>query len=366
MKKYIRKVIERILTTCARVVLWRHHPQVIVITGSAGKTTTKVTVGSVLAEGFGKNQVLISFGNLGTISGVPLALLNFKVNLLDAGFLAPLYLILLVVPSILKTFWLVIWPFYFKYVVLELTADQPGDLDITSGYLKPNISIVTNVGESHLEHFKSVVGVAREKGLIVKNVRKDGLVILNGLDDNVLGMRSLTTARAEIINTESYKFAGRAAEIVGKHYGQSIKSIQRGLGKVKSPKSRFDILKGIKGTTLVDSTYNSNPVSVRSSLERFKEIARGHRRKIIVFGDMLELGPDAEKYHQQIGQEIKKNTDYLITFGPLASTVPANFNAKTISEAYQHLINYIQPNDVILVKGSHGMRLYALIEKLKG
>lgn len=366
MKKTIRKIIEKILTACAKAVLWRHHPQIVAITGSAGKTTTKAAVGSVLTEGLKPKSVLIGYGNLGTVSGIPLAILNFRVNLLDAGVMAPLYLILLTILSVLKASWLVLWPSYFGYIVLELTADLPGDLQITSSYLKPNVSIVTNVGPSHLEYFQTISGVAKEKSSIVKNVRKDGLIILNGLDENVLSMRDLTSAKSKIINVESYEFASKAAEAVGKYYGLSPKDIQDGLDKAISPKSRFDILKGIGETTLIDSTYNSNPVSVRSSLAKLEDIVKDGQRKIIVFGDMLELGPDSKEYHRQSGQEVRKVADYLVTIGPLSSGIPADFKAKTIDQIYEDLINYIHPGDIILVKASHGVGLYSLVEKLKG
>jgi UDP-N-acetylmuramoyl-tripeptide--D-alanyl-D-alanine ligase len=364
VKKYIRKIIEKILTACAKVLLFRHRPIIIAITGSAGKSTTKITVGTVLQEKY-KHKVLIGYGNLGTISGTPLALLNIKANILDAGSWAPFYLILLTIISILKTLWLVIWPFYFKYMVLELTADLPGDLQITSSYLKPDVSIVTNVGQSHLEYFKTIEAVGIEKSAIVKNAKSKGLVILNGNDKNVLKMEKLTKAKVEVIKVKPYLFADRVGEVVGRYFGLNDSEIKKGLSKVKLPTGRFDILKGKNNTTLIDGTYNSNPVSVNYSLEKLNSISGSYGRKIIVLGDMLELGENTAFYHEQVGLQARKIADYLVAIGPLCAHMPADFKTLSIDQAAEYLLKLIKPNDIILIKASHGMKLHRLIEKLK-
>jgi UDP-N-acetylmuramoyl-tripeptide--D-alanyl-D-alanine ligase len=364
MKKIIRNLVEKILTACAKTILWRHNIKIIAITGSAGKTTTKTMVGSVLKEGLG-NQVLIGFGNLGTISGLPLALLNFQVNILDSSF-GGLYLLMLTILALLKTFWLLIWPFYYTYGVFELTADRPGDLHLISQYLKPDVSIVTNVGQAHLEYFKNLEGVAKEKVAIAKYAKKTGLVILNGQDPYVLGMKDKTQASVKIVKVRPYLFGPEVSRIVGHYFGLNDTDIENGLKKVILPRGRFDIFKGKKQTQIIDSTYNSNPVSVKATLEQLDQVVKSSGRKIIVLGDMLELGDKSDFYHQEVGKIARPQADILVAVGPRSSkNMPADFKTESIDRAYQYIIDKLRPGDTVFIKASHSMHLQDLVNKLK-
>jgi UDP-N-acetylmuramoyl-tripeptide--D-alanyl-D-alanine ligase len=356
MKKQIRKIIEAILTTCAQLIIWRHQPKVIAVTGSAGKTTTKYIIGSVLEAGFG-DKVLIGHGNLATLTGVPLALVGLRVSDFN-----PLVWILILPWVALKTILIMVWPFYYSHVVLEVAADLPGGIDIISRYLKPLVSVVTNVGPAHLEYFKTVEGVAREKACLVVHTRPEGLVVLNGDDPLVVKMANQTQAEVKLLHEKADTFARVAATTIGNWLGLSQEVIDHGLANIELPKSRLDILTGKSDTTIIDSTYNANPVSMKAALEKLGSF---EGRKIAVLGDMLELGPDAKKYHQEIGVLARANADYVIGIGPLSENMISDFWTESRTAALKHLLEVIRPGDTILIKASHGMHLEEIVTEMK-
>ena len=365
MKKIFRTIFEEVLIIFAKVILWRHKPIIVAITGSAGKTTTKEIIGSALIMA-AKGEVLIGYGNLGTVSGVPLSLLKINVNLLDKNQLSfILVAIFIFIFAFFKTLYYFLSPFYPKYIVLEVSADRIGDIKKTATYLLPDICIITNIGAAHLEHFKTLEGVRKEKEQLAVYTKKNGLVILFGNDRNALKIKEVTKAKVIEIKGGVLNFALSAAQEIGKWLKLDLAKIKQGAEKTELPEGRFDVIRGKNSSTIIDSSYNANPVSVDYILEKFNNFVKDDGRKIVVLGDMLELGKDTLKYHQETGEKAKLYSDYLIAIGPNSKEMPADYYCESIDDAYQHLLQVIAPGDTILIKASHGMHLNKLVSKLK-
>lgn len=353
----------------AKGVVKTFQPRFIVITGTAGKTTTKNTIFSVLKEKFGAD-VAQTYGSMGTIIGLPLALLRIQPNWVDHNETSPSawqwpgWLLVAGIKYVL--FFLRVKP-YPKLWILEFTADRPGDFGRMLSYIKPYISIVTNVGPGHLEYFGDEDGVAREKSRIVAALPADGLAILNWYDGRVRTMAKQTKAKVEWVKEDNLDFALAAARLVGRIFGMRSDQIQRGLQKTTELPHRFGMTEGFNQSKLIDSTYNANPVSVIAVLRTVRQLAKKYycNQVIAVLGDMLELGDRSIELHRQVGREARNYVDVLVTIGPLAKNMKGDYHAQDISQAEKFLKQTLNKGDMIVIKASHGMRLDRLVERLK-
>lgn len=356
----------------------RFNIDVIGITGSNGKTTTRELTASVLAERY---NLLSTEGNLNNLIGVPLTL--FKLT--DEHEIA----------------------------VLEFGSSRFGEIARLSEIAKPDVGIITNIAPAHLEYFKTLRGVLREKMQLAAHLR-NGLLIYN-MDDKFLvgaarkmkcakltyGFNSKSDVRciriislgenktqfrvktAQFTFDFSINLTGRhnilnalAAISCGIYFNLEPEEIDRGLRKVFPLKGRWKILHGIAGSTIIDDSYNSNPASVLAGLQELTQIYCG-RRISVVLGDMLELGSDAEKFHFMLGKKIAQmNISNLVTLGTLAQkiasgAVSAGFPEDKIlitqskSEAIEWLKAALKKSDVIYIKGSRGMQMEEIVRGLE-
>lgn len=366
MRHIIRLFVEKIYTMCAQMVLYRHHPIVIAITGSAGKTTTKEIIGSVCVRAFGARNVRVGFGNLGTATGVPMALLHIPISVLDMGNgWGALVLVLLIPVMVLKALWYYIFPFFPHYVVLELSADKPGDIAYIARYLRPTISVITTIGSAHLVNFTSRTGVAKEKFTLAHYTSLQGYVLVTRDDAHEFSIDVYTQAHIVRIKEKGLLFGARAAREVGLILGIGSRDIDYGVAHAPKPHGRLDTIAGIHGVTCIDSTYNSNPDSVMTVIDYFAKHAPAKSRKIAILGDMLELGKDAPALHAQVGAYARRHVDLLISVGPLARAMKADYHADTCEDAKRYILNHLEPNDTILIKASHGMHLERIVNALR-
>lgn len=366
MRHTIRLLVENIYTLCARIVLYRHHPIVIAITGSAGKTTTKEIIGSVCVRGFGARSVRVGFGNLGTTAGVPMALLNVPISILDMGNgWGGLVLILLVPVMIVKTLWYCLYPFFPHYVVLEVSADTPGDISLLARYLCPTVSVITNIGSAHLVNFTSRGGVAKEKFMLARYTLPHGSVVLPADDAKEFSVEKYTRARIIRVQEKGLAFGVRAAREVGLVLGIGTKDIDYAVRHAPKPHGRLDTFVGLRGATIIDSSYNSNPDSVIAVLTYITDHTPKKSRIIAVLGDMLELGADAPALHKRVGEYARKHVDLLICVGPLSRAMNADYHADTCDDALGYILNHITSNDTIVIKASHGMHFDRIVSALR-
>lgn len=351
---------------------------VVGITGSVGKTSTKEMVASVLKQKF---HVLKTAGNFNNELGVPFTMFRIRTE--------------------------------HELAVIEMGISDFGEMHRLTNMVKPDVAILTNIGCCHLENLKSRDGVLKAKTEIFHSLRADGVVICNGDDDKLMtieqvngkkpvffGLQEHNEIRAK--NIENLGLGGSKCTIetphgnmevtipipgnhmvynalagvaAGLHFGLTLDEMKRGIESVESVTGRFHIIH-TKNYTVIDDCYNANPVSMKASLDVL-ETALG--RKVAILGDMFELGENEENLHYQVGEYgAEKQIDTFICIGKLAGYIAKGIlehineknHKKTIvtydtkEEWLAEKEKYLQKEDTILVKASHGMNFAKIIDEL--
>jgi UDP-N-acetylmuramoyl-tripeptide--D-alanyl-D-alanine ligase len=356
-----------------------HHPglEVVGITGSLGKTTTKEVVAGVLAA---RRNVLKSEGNLNSEIGLPMTVLN--------GLNRP-----------------------HEIAVLEMAMYDIGDIRLLARLARPRIGIVTAVLPVHLERVGTIERIQAAKQELVEELPADGVAILNADDPRVAVMSAATRARvvrygvseaaevrAESIDSQGLRgvefdllgYAQRAhvrLPLLGAHsvhaaLAAAAVALEEGFSLSESaealhhltPALRLLIVEGINGSRIVDDSYNASPESVLAALNLLRELPG--RRKIAVLGDMLELGSEEEPAHRRVGNRAAVVLDRLITYGSRSKVTAqeartAGLAADQIVEADSHdeiisqLASWLRPGDDVLVKGSLAMGMSAVVRGIR-
>ena len=392
--------------------MWRFKPMIIAITGNVGKTSTKEAIAAVLSS---TKKVRSGKGNLNNEFGVPLAIIGgFDEEYYEQGSSPWFWFKVVVVGCWL----LVVGRNYPEILVLEYGADKPGDIKRLVKKFKPHIGVVTAVGEIpvHVEFFSGPEAVAREKSKLVEVLEATDYAILNSDDDIVLDMKKRTKATAltygfgegaEIrISNFSYKtdnniplgisfklhygpnsfvpvnvigslgpsqaYAAAAAAAAGIAIDMNLVEISDALSHYNGPKGRLKILAGIKRSWLIDDTYNASPASTRLALSALRELPA--KRRIAVLGDMLELGKYSVQAHQTVGDLVDGFVDILVCVGARAKFIAdsaANqmpkgniFAFDTADMAKRKVQELVKEGDLILIKGSQGMRMERIVEEI--
>jgi UDP-N-acetylmuramoyl-tripeptide--D-alanyl-D-alanine ligase len=338
----------------------RLKPDVIAVTGSVGKTTTKDAIATVLSQVM---PVVAPRGNLNTLLGLSLTILN----------------------ALSKE---------EQKLVIEVGAYQKGDIACTCSFIPPTISVVTNVSPVHLERMQTMANIAAAKSELVEALPASGVACLNWDDHRVRAMASYCKGKvlyygqysgadvgpecitADIPLLGAYKiYVALAAFCVGHCLGLSSDAINQGLAKLAAPKGRLSILPGIGGITIIDDTYNASLVSTLAALEVLGKMATKHR--IAFLGDMLELGEEEEASHREIVRLASEITDQAVLVGPRMALAAHQANL----EQGRQISTFAQSTDVVealragqvyqprsgdwvLVKGSASVRMERIVKQL--
>jgi len=408
----MKNIITKILVWEAKTALGRHKPRIIGVTGSSGKSSAKEAIAAVLERKF---KVRKSSKSYNSELGLALAVLGLKtawgnplgwLENIRGGFKEIWNLPRLLSGKAGKDF-----P---EILVLEMGVDRPKDLEKLLKIARPDIGVVTAIGEIpvHVEFFAGPEEIAREKAKLVRALPSQGYAVLNFDDAAVLDMKNATKAHvlgfgfgagAEIsasnINVSiaggiSFKLnhAGsslpvRLRDVFGKHHIYAVLAaaavgiihkmnlieIVEALSSYKPPPGRLQLIKGIKKSLILDDSYNASPLATHAALDTLRELEA--KRKIVAFGDMLEIGKFTTYAHKAVGEEAAKIADLFITVGPRAKfavegAVSAGmdksrvFNFSDSLEAASFLKDKIQEGDLVLVKGSQAMRMERIVEEL--
>jgi UDP-N-acetylmuramoyl-tripeptide--D-alanyl-D-alanine ligase len=335
-------------------------PDIVAITGSMGKTTTKMGILAVLGQSF---EVVASEGNKNTPLGLSLLVLNHELG-----------------PE--------------TKLVLEMGARLEGDLRELCSYFPPTVSVVTNVRGVHVETFGSIDGVQREKSELVRALDEDGTACLNGDDPRVLQMAEVNRGRTLTYGTgpdcdvrpdritatlpilgDPGTYTALAAMTVGLALGMSEEQINRGLEQIKPEKGRLNRLRGRNGSTLIDDTYNASPDAVLAALRVLRD--QNAERRIAFLGDMLELGDTEVEQHARTLAAATACVDRVYAVGELMASAAESLSeaerervtvyerSSELADALRHgRIYEPQPGDAMLVKGSQGARMERVSEAL--
>jgi UDP-N-acetylmuramoyl-tripeptide--D-alanyl-D-alanine ligase len=342
---------------------------VIAVTGSNGKTTTKEMIAWILSA---NSRVLKNEGTKNNQIGLPQTLIQLSER--------------------------------DDFAVVEIGTNHFGEVEYLAKIAQANIGLITNIASSHLEFLKNLPGVLKEKSALLDNLEKPALAILNA-DDKLL--KTIITRKSKGVTTFSYglnhksdfcasivkldqgklefkvnhkfKFGlstlgyyniynALGAIAVSRILGLGYPEIAARLADFKFPKGRLNLIE-FKGLKFIDDTYNSNPFSLEAALEVLK-VMKCKGKKILIMGDMLELGKQKELLHRQISGSITKACDLLVAVGSLAritaqAAEKSGFRRKNIFycvnalEARDLLFKRISPDarDLILVKGSRSLKM---------
>ena len=352
--------------------------KVVCITGSAGKTSTKELIAEVLAA---SGPTLKTEGNLNNEIGVPLTLLG-----LEPG---------------------------HRYAAVECGMNHLGEIARLASWADPDVGVVTNVGPVHLEGTGSIDGVAYAKGELFHALRASGIAVANADDPRVLqqarlSLRKIVTFGATLgsdvrlvsvhhggpgLNVQ-LEFAGAirrfdlqligthnghnaaAAAAVGIALGIDAATILRGLANARTPGRRMRPVPMPGGGLLIDDCYNANPSSMKAALLTLTHLVRGKGRAVAVLGDMLELGPTELDLHRDVGRfAAGAGLSLLVCYGKRARAIgegaiesglkPDSVQwAENPAEAIAQVRRGARPEDVILVKGSRGMKMELISDPL--
>ncbi|MCV0403987.1 MAG: UDP-N-acetylmuramoyl-tripeptide--D-alanyl-D-alanine ligase [Chloroflexi bacterium] len=370
------------LAALADLATWwrnRHDVRVVGITGSTGKTIAKEIVADVVSR---THRTLRNEGNLNSETGLPMTLLRLE-------------------PA-------------DEVAVLEMSMYTVGDIALLAEIARPEVGVVLAVHPTHLERAGSIEAIAQAKSELPRALPADGLAVLNADDPRVAAMRDVTPApvrtfglgpdadaRAEEIETRgidgtTFTLVGPwgsrrvrsgtpgrhlvphavAAAIVAEHLGVPMDDIADALEAGSHAPHRMAVLGADSGARLVDDTYNASPVSVGGALEFLGETPLGPGgRRIAVLGDMLELGPDEERLHREIGARAAAVVDGLVAVGERGRWIAAAardagagrvVEATDADEAAELLERDFAPGpgDLVLIKASRGIGLDRTVELL--
>lgn len=357
--------------------------RLIGITGSAGKTTVKELIAALLERRF---WVLKTSGNLNNHYGVPLTLLRLE-------------------PS-------------HQVAVLEMAMSGPGEIARLASWAEPQIGVVTNVAPAHLEFFDSVDSIARAKRELIEHLQPPAVAVLNQDDERVrrfaegfegrvvtfgftegADFRGLNVRAAgkngkgapvTEFEVESAAYSGKfSLPLPGRHnvenalaaiaaaslFDLPLNSLREALALFQAPEQRAEIIELPVGVVVINDVYNSNPRAMQRMLETL-ESWPGAKRRIVIAGEMLELGPASTDWHRRIGRECAQaGADWLLAVqgdarffleGALEAGLPADrgFFFTTAEEAGHFCRGLMQTGDIILVKGSRGAHLERATEIL--
>ena len=373
----------KFMTEISKIFRQNIDTNIIAITGSCGKTTLKELLGNVLGK---ISSVSISPKSYNNKFGVPLSLLNLKHS--------------------------------DEFGVLEVGMDKKGEIDNLTNIIKPNVGLITNINYAHAKNFKNIKQIALAKAEIIKNILPNGFVVLNADDSffklhkkiaennniNVISFGIKTKkANVKLFNIKKVKKAFKIKVklndkfkyfIISNNFQSNIYNILSALSVIsiykdvlklnekifldfRSPAGRGDhstIKIGNKKINLIDESYNSNPLSLKSALKNYDNIDTKKYRKYLLLGDMMELGSHSKKLHQSIVPLINEtNIDKVFVMGKMVREIFDNIvkvkrgrileNKSGIFELIKKDFNN---NDYLMIKASNATGFNSIVNNLKG
>ncbi|MDA1758850.1 UDP-N-acetylmuramoyl-tripeptide--D-alanyl-D-alanine ligase [Bacillus cereus] len=348
--------------------------KVIGITGSNGKTTVKDIIGTILSTTY---RVYKTKGNLNSQIGLPLTILEMKQDT--------------------------------EFLILEMGMSETGQIRNLSQIAQPDVAIITMIGQSHLETLGSREEIAKAKLEIIDGLKDKGLFLYNGdepllsRNNNILGIKcksfgekdtndsfpvnvqldehgvhftlnNLTKVQYDVPLHGKHNILNAIVGIaVGQFYKVPTEKIQKALQQINITHMRFQFLTAKTGFTIINDAWNASPSSMKAAIETLQKL-NAYEKKIIVVGDMLELGKETETYHREIGKMLNQESiQYVFTYGGLAEIVAEeamktyatgqvqSYNNKT--KIAEEVLKIITKKDVVLLKGSRGMALEEIVQK---
>ena len=356
------------LADISSLILMKFKPFVIGITGSNGKTTTKELIKSILDSNYGTNKILATQANYNNDIGLPLTIFNLNSE--------------------------------HSHIVLEMGMNHPKEISYLANIAPPNFAVITNIGEAHIENFKNREAIANEKKDILRNLKAEGTAILpkdseffNFLVKDLKNVKVLSFGMSKDADISCELLDHKKILIKTPKYDLEIKSkllghnnisnilaavtcayqlkinptkIKEGIENITPIPSRLELKEGKKRAAIIDDTYNANPSSFLSAIEVLNEFPG---KKILVIGDMAELGENSRIYHQELSRSIKETKiDITLGLGKYTKEIITllgrnNSWFRSKDDLVKHLYACMK-GSTILVKGSRSMKMEEIVKKL--
>ena len=356
------------LADISSLFLMKFKPFVIGITGSNGKTTTKELIKSILDSNYGTNKILATHANYNNDIGLPLTIFNLNSE--------------------------------HSHIVIEMGMNHPKEISYLANIAPPNFAVITNIGEAHIENFKNREAIANEKKDILRNLKAEGTAILpkdseffNFLVKDLKNVKVLSFGMSKDADISCELLDHKKILIKTPKYDLEIKSkllghnnisnilaavtcayqlkinptkIKEGIENITPIPSRLELKAGKKRAAIIDDTYNANPSSFLSAIEVLNEFPG---KKILVIGDMAELGENSRIYHQELSRSIKETKiDITLGLGKYTKEIITllgrnNSWFRSKDDLVKHLYACMK-GSTILVKGSRSMKMEEIVKKL--
>jgi len=413
----MKKIIQLKLKILAKIILAKYKPKVIGITGSVGKTSAKEAIYSVLEKKFNVRRNIKNYNNE---IGVPLTIIGAEAQgrSIVGWFIVFIKALELIIIKDKK---------YPEILILEMGVDRPGDMKYLTKIVKPDIGVITLIGPVHLEFFGTIEKIQKEKGELISSLKKSGWAILNcdnektrkieemskvkvltyGFEEkadikaqelvfsfskvskkenpwNLAGVSFKLSYNGSFVPVllsqvvgEAAVYASLAASAVGIALGMNLVEIAAALKNYKPPRGRMNLILGIKNTLIIDDSYNSSPQASKSALDIAGKIriTEGARR-LAVLGDMLELGSYSEEGHREVGKYlVKAGINKLILVGERSRDIGRGaedagmkrddiFHFVDSETAGRFVQERMKEGDLVLVKGSQGVRMEKIVKEI--
>lgn len=345
------------------------NPKVIGITGSNGKTTTKDLVSALVSSSYTSHS---TEGNFNNHIGLPLTILSM--------------------------------PKDTEVLVLEMGMNAFGEIDLLSKIAEPDIAIITNIGESHIQYLGSVEGITEAKLEIKNGLKENGILVIDGdeehlnpckKEENVISCGFQAVNEVKITNIKgdtsgTYFTLNEERDffipLIGDHHAKNAsyaitigqllniddQLMRDSLQNLELSGMRFEFLTGKNEVTIVNDAYNASPTSMIAAIQTVSSLST-YKNKILVLGDIFELGSYAQEFHKQIGEHIKEPITALFTYGDLAEEISKIAkkeegilvkHMETEEDLLESLKPYINSESIILFKASRGMEFEKFISKI--
>lgn len=352
---------------------YRHvvQPIVIGITGSNGKTTTKDLVASIASTTY---KAHCTAGNLNNHIGLPLTILSMANDT--------------------------------EVLVLEMGMNNFGEIEQLSNIAQPDVAIIVNIGESHIEYLHSKEGIAQAKLEILTGLKKDGCLIIDGdepliklghdypnvitcgINENndirITNVNPSTTGETtfQLSNGETYTIPllgkhnvhnATYAIALGRQLNISDDNIRNGLRHLNITSMRMELIKGINGVSIINDAYNASPTSMKAAISVMKQI-KGFKEKVLILGDILELGEHSRDFHKKVAHDITSPITVVMTHGDEAQIISEtvrtlrpdlncyHFQSKEL--LLEHLQPYLHKDAILLFKASRGMQFETIVKAI--
>ncbi|MFH1292365.1 MAG: UDP-N-acetylmuramoyl-tripeptide--D-alanyl-D-alanine ligase [bacterium] len=409
----LKSFVIYLLRVFSKNIIRKYKPDVVGVTGSVGKTSSKEAISAVLATSF---VVRSSTKNYNNEFGVPLAVIGVDKTPGSSalGWLRVIAKALRLLCVRDKN--------YPDMLVLEMGADKPGDIRYLTDIAPCKVGILTFISHAHTEFFKTIKKISQEKRIIISHLDRDGFAVMNF--DNDMVMQNIKTTRAEVFTygfsqgadlqatdlniiydqqtgwptglnfkiiykgnivpvflpgaiSKPMIYAALSGVAVGTIFGINLVEGVQALRNLKPLAGHMTLLAGIKDTLVVDDTYNSSPDPSKSALEALSNIRiLDSSRRFAVLADMLQLGKETENAHREVGFKVaEEGIDYLITVGEAAKHTAQAAKEAGLGEdrvfsfndsvsAGRFLQDKLKQGDAVLVKGSQSMRMEKVVKEI--